>query len=223
MKNDRPTGQDKQAEVSLRAGWYNEREYIELCAVERNKSQIYSHLFTFFVTVIAAVFSIYAHNIEKNVVYMSLVPAFIVVWLAFVMFNLFYLKAVRRRLAELEEIMCNNVRVRDRSDDKQSIRCEIIWYSKIYKNFISKGISRPLYSVNIILLLIVIIASSILGFKGFGKIFGPNRADLAYIIYMLILGAILGVIIGWNAHLNISLNKEWPERKKSESSGDHGT
>ena len=158
-------------------------EYIQLCAVERQKSSIYSHLFTLFVTIIGGLMAYYAQNPDKNAKIITIVPLLMLIWFAFILFNNYYLKIVRASLIVIEE----------KSDEIQ-----YKWYSDIFKERISLGISKPLYVVCLISLIAVAALCIIIGYEGliqFLQTFETykkmtreqitNVVSIYYIIYIL--------------------------------------
>lgn len=123
--------------------------YKEAFEVERNKSAIYANLFTIMITCIGGIYGIYFSNMEKNELVLAVIPFFSVIWGAFVLFNVAYLKLIRTYLRKLENILFLNMN-------------NVQWFSIVFQEGISKkyfGFSYPLVIIVCVMMALIVLHS----------------------------------------------------------------
>ncbi len=130
-------------------------EYRELCHLERQKSSIYSHLFTLIITILGGFFAFYYQDQEKNAQFLIIVPILFLIWYSFIAFNFCYLLIIRKKLSMIESKYGGS---------------SAGWYSNVFPKSISSGIAIPLYVICAIALIGMIWYCYDNGEEGFRKI-----------------------------------------------------
>ena len=181
--------------------------YKEIFEVERTKAGIYSNLWTFLVGVITTLFGLYYHSknlvvqvqsnqVQSNLVsqvqssterhvqvhgeiYILIIPFFVMIWSAFVIFNYMYLQTTRGFLRKLEEKIFEN---------------EYRLFANVYDKEIKRKASPFLFSLAGAALIFSFGYILRLCFKELKPT--PEKADLrGYYLGALIVIAALGLII----------------------------
>ena len=150
-------------------------EYAQLCALERNKSRIYSNLFTiYFLGMFGGVFGYYFQDPTSRSEILAIAPLLILVWAHFIIFNFFYLAVVRRRLREIELNFHDSYFIK--------------WYSDAHLKYIQRGIFFPLAFISFTAIVILHFLCYKYGYSGFSKLvssISTNQTKDAECLYRL--------------------------------------